>query len=396
MTSYSLENLKHPKARHALLGYAAAFATTAVGFYLLASIIWPLSVSRFRTVTTITLTADETIVDQQQLLSLLVECVRQETTTDRLGQLIEQTRMSGSIRTRAFELSDYQAIASSIQVGMKRQMDTSRFQFLISFDGSGLDDEQRFLHNLSRKVANRCNEIGLTVDNQGNTIAALPRNTNLDRLERAIWLADQIESDIQTAANATSISNSQFKFASSRTGPKTASSGGDTLKQQLASIDTRSLRNVLRDVHQSIQNSNGPGPVHIADVATPQTRAINATPGRTGLIILFILSIAVGITVTWHYQPFADRGFGNVESVARTLNLPIVATVGEEHADSMGTESTQVRSWANLLVETVGLVLLGLGIVIVGFLLTNSLVRESFLHNPYDGIARMIRVFVGY
>ena len=124
---------------------------------------------------------------------------------------------------------------------------------------------------------------------------------------------------------------------------------------------------------------------------------VNGSPGLAGIFLIAFFSIGVGTIVAWNIEPFENRGFDKVESVAKKLGVPIVATIKAKSGLGSGDSSVaSTANWSNRITTWSSLVLFGVFVVVAGFVLINSEVRESFFENPFYGFANILRIFVGY
>jgi hypothetical protein len=117
------------------------------------------------------------------------------------------------------------------------------------------------------------------------------------------------------------------------------------------------------------------------------------------LLALGAFAGLIGTVIAGHYEPFAVRGFSGVETVGKSLGIPVLATIGANErsgAKSGEGPDSSGMSWANRVVKAAGLILFGIFVVIVGFILINSEVREAFFDNPFFGCAKIVRIFAGY
>lgn len=387
-----------PKIRAMRVRYVMAFVTVAATAFLLLSMCWPISVVKFRSLAVINAAPIKSASRTGELsdtdaLTLLVECVRLEATPKQIDDLIKETAQQVPIRSSLFEYRDFASIGESIQVGVDSRTNDGSKKFILSFDGNGLKDEQRFLSLFSLRVANRLKSVSGIDD--GHVAFSLPE----DKLERAIWIANQIETDLEEVASRfDNKGHSNFQFASAA---KTNSRNFD-VGASLGSIETDSLKRVLNELKDTADThtNHTPSLVSVNRISEVSVDAVGSAPNWSATILLTLFSTALAGVITYYFDPFGSRGFESVDVVASRLGLPVVATL--HGTDTQDTPPSEQRTngfktrWANHVVDVTTIVLLALMSVVVGFVLIDETVRESFFYHPYDGLTRIVRIFMGY
>ncbi|MEL7500543.1 MAG: hypothetical protein AAFN77_23325 [Planctomycetota bacterium] len=375
-----------PKTRAARLRSSVALLTVGMTLFLGLSLFWPISVDTFRCLTTIDASAYGDVAVDNEPLNVLANCVNLETTPEKLEPLIQEVASQIPLRSRVLDYRDFDTIRSSVQVGVE-STSSGPMRFILSFDGNGFKDEQRFLKLLTDRVANRLSMIRSNEQNQ--IVFEIPQ----DKLDRAIWLAGQIHSDVdELNQRIQNKSSSSFHLASaSKTKP-----GQNDIANSLESIETKTLTNLLDELKQSQPTAGCDSLFRIQRVSSVTTDAVGSTPSWLAIILIAGLSFGVASVVALQFDPFGARGFESIDQVEQQLGLPVVATVRGRANESGTTETDANTIWANQIVEISTMVLLAAMVTIVGFVLIDESVRDSFFYHPYDGLARIVRIFMGY
>lgn len=397
-----------------------AFLVTSITVFVLACLIWPLSVTGFRSVGNINLDSN-TPQTKPQLEKLLVHAVQAEATSENLDAIISEIEATERLQTDAIAQRDYEAIRKAIQIGVNQT--DQQFTLRVVLDGQGRPDEQRLIDLLTHRVAGRLsvpqratdfNPLDLGVPVRFQTASEFQSN-QLESYERADWIIDQLERDlvqirqsVQSLPDSTGSTpnrnapdqRSQFKLASNA---RRVNTGVSHLSDSLDSIDVQSLRSLLTEMKTQLedqQNAGLPGntgtPLTIESLNRSKTRPIGGVPARQTLWMIAVLAGLAGSIVTWQFDPFHTRGFKNINELEQKLGIPVLATLrGDRHPVNNSARDKTTR-WANRVVNISNQVLFGLFVVVAGFVITHSAIRESFFENPFFGIAKMVRLFAGY
>ncbi len=382
-----------------------AFLVTSTAVFILTCLIWPLSVTGFRSVAEITVLAGDS-ESTEQLERMLGFAVKHETEDSRLSSMVEKLESQGKLRSRQIEMLDNLSIKDAIKFGVTKT--NQQYQLSVVFDGEGGDDERALVDMLTARVAAR-----LATDANQQTAGRAP----LEKLEQANWIVDQIEKDLdfvkssldQLAANPTQLpslngstgagNGRRFRQASSS---KIATPRIDQLEQTIESIDTQALRTLIGEIQQQVINpaanansgKSDDAVVAVTGLSLSKTIPIRGMPGFGVLLTLVAFAGLVGTVIAGHYQPFETRGFSRVDAVAKMLGVPVVAAI-RQRDDAPNSAGAGV-SWANRVVKTSGLIVFGVFVVVTGFILINPDVRQAFFENPFFGCAKIVRIFVGY
>lgn len=229
------------------------------------------------------------------------------------------------------------------------------------------------------------------------------RRRELDRDEVLTWEVDQLNEQIQRkqtelASMGGQDAASPFRVASFRKPPESVSGSGaisglrDAV-DQLASVASEATL---------AARSSGSGPAFsIQSVTSNEAQPVGAVPSRPHLWLLMLAACGIAGIVCASYHPFAARGFEDVDSVARRLKIPVIASLDNRH---VGDESTGAMipaedpgelPQANNMVRACEWILFAGLMLVIGFCLANADIRDSFMQNPFHGFARIAWVLRG-
>ncbi len=379
--------------------------TVSSAVFVLLCLIWPLSVSGFRSSALISVNDDQTA---ELLQAELTQAVLSETTDETLAAYVDVIEASGNLRSKQMEYRDYQTMRESLRIGQWESSGGSDFQ--ISYEGSGGPDERQFIELLASRVAAR-------MDSAQGGVAA---NSRVERFKQAQWIIDQMEDDLdfvmsslrqleyggQDKINGVAGDDSNdraFHFASSK---RVVSPSLGEMATSIASIDIGSLRTVIEGLEADSQQPALPArlgekasPPRAVGPETIETLPINGVPSLPWLLLIGSFSVLVGSTVAWNYHPFEERGFEKLDCIEKNLEIPVVATLdfkAEVGAETDELKLLQASSFSNRVVRLGGMFLIGVLVVIAGFFVTSIEVRQAFYENPFFGVAKIVRMFAGY
>jgi len=150
--------------------------------------------------------------------------------------------------------------------------------------------------------------------------------------------------------------------------------------------------------------SAGQGPAFsIQSVRSTRERPVGAIPPKPHLWLLTLAACAIAGIVAASYQPFASRGFDDVDSVAQRLKTPVVASLDNRHIADESTGSIAPNDdaavdlpQANNMVKACEWILFAGLMLVIGFCLANADIRNSFMQNPFHGFARIVWVLRGH
>ena len=162
-----------------------AFLKTSAAVFTLCCLIWPLSVSGFRTSSTMLVNGEgKTPQDLESELSAAVRAQMNDENLEKFIQLIED---SDNLRSRAIEYRDFQTIRESVRIG---HVESDLGPTLkIAYEGNGGDDERQLVNLISNRVYSELH--GST----GNLVAS---QSKIERFKQAEWLIDQMAEDLES------------------------------------------------------------------------------------------------------------------------------------------------------------------------------------------------------
>ncbi|MFK7767169.1 MAG: hypothetical protein AB8B55_08100 [Mariniblastus sp.] len=404
-----------------------AFLVTSMAVFVFACLVWPLTVSTFRTAASINVSAGSS-VDSNSLEQMLVEATRLETTPDSIDRIIDEIEEGGKPNSKSLEYRDHEKIKSSIQLGVAERPGGYRLQ--VVYDGQGGEDEKSLVDKIAFRVAKRVSTSPSTASMDETAIGSsddmnvyeFETSAGADDLatilEQARWVMDQVESDLKFVSDSLASSSqlegsnqlslqaddesfdlddnqSSFMNASSS---RVVRQSDQELHQSIESIDVDSLRNIINRIEASVAASDaGSTGVIVNGIDPGQTIPLNGVPGFAPMMLFAMVSALIGSVVAWNFDPFETRGFDGIQHVADTLGIPVLTTLQSDgRSDQTGQAVKQKVSIPNQIVRICGLLLFGVFVVIAVFVILNPAVREVFFSNPFYGCTKIVRVFAGY
>jgi len=202
------------------------------------------------------------------------------------------------------------------------------------------------------------------------------KQLDVDSFDRAIWLANQVQTDLGQIQNnhggSDGNSNSPYSFASTN-----SLSLDQQSETKLNSIDTDSLINVLNEIKdQTFGQETHDGTFSVFKVGPVKSRAINGTPRGLALLGLIAMSCLVTGLVAMN-QFAANKPTINVNSLSETLGVPVVAVL-PNGSKSKPSNDEFVTTVAQSLITLSKFFLFFAVIVIFTFVILDSSIREAF------------------
>lgn len=404
--------------RERRLRQAMAFVMTACASFLLIALMWPLSVSGFRSQTRIAVRVGETAGAQQEFQNLLAAAIRQQTTDDELKSLAETVAQRIEVTNADFKTIDVEKIKRSISVRALPGTTLDTMQVDFGFAGNGTSDEKVFVQLLTDELSRSMLSIADGSDLDSSLAIESVSGTELrQQVDQLQWLVSQIENDLSEVKNAIEAipngtqPNNPFRSASHSSNLPNHSDADSTaamteIRDAISAIDIATIRQQLNHL-QTISESmvappNNFGSAEQSLTGTPRsvvtsirTVPIGGLPDRSQLVLIGIFSAVVGSVVAVNYSAFADRGFANVSRIVTRLGLPVVATLPADRNGVMNREQPKLPL-ANRVVHVAKLLLLAIVVLALGFCLINSEVRAAFIENPFYGFSRIAWVLTGH
>ena len=326
--------------------------------------------------------------ETKTLESLVASQVSSHLSGTKFDSLIWQTKRAGRVNSSAIEYFDHETISQNIGLAFAFHEDGGQVQ--IKYTCEGHPDQLRFLQLMGQQVANSIDGFFITKNNglvAGNLLDA-------ENFDRAIWLANQIQTDLSQLRNDNRQSNrngnNPYSLASTSN-----RSNEQPPENKLNSIDADSLLTVLNEIKtQTFAEEANDATFSVFKVGPVKSRAINATPSPLALLGLIAMSCLVAGLVAMN-QFTATKPPVNVDSLSKALGIPVVAVLPAE-AKSKASGDDFVSAVAQSLITLSKFFLIFSAIVIVTFSILDSSIRESFFQNPFDGLAKIFGVFFGY
>ena len=401
-----------------------AFVVTGLCVFVCGCLIWPFTANNFRSVTLISVAVKKADQSKLQLDRALARIIHEETSHERLDAIVSQIEVAGTIQSPRLEFRDHEWIKTGLQRSIRENK--YGYDFRLGLDGLGGEDERQLVKMLAERIAFR-----LTIASSSQqpsksgskqSLASL-HTQQAQSLELATWIVDKIDDDLKSvkitlarmgdgvsglASSAAESNNNgtQFRLASSKRVVKDS----DDVSATIDSIDLGSLREVLSEIRKQADaqanlidvqppaapNADLTGPMVVGDPSQIQTRPLDNVPSRFSCCLLVLVSIIAGSVVAINFEPFESCGFENARSVGRLLGIPVIAQIVVDTTSSSSEPEKKQSSWANRAAAIAGLMLLGVCVVIAGFVLVNPEVRDAFYENPLFGCTKIIRIFAGY
>ena len=380
--------------------------TVFAAAFVLFGLIWPAMSPGIRASICLDFCLPETSVElsdyeTDMLKSVIANEVSAQLTGNDFDSLIQQTQRTGKVFSAAIEYFDREAIAENIELGFA--MGSGHGQLQIDYVCQGNPDQLRFLQLLGQRLANSIENLELSPENE----ITASNGINGEKFDRAIWLANQIQSDldqIRGEPNGTSNYNqtqngrtSPYAFASTTHRATRHSSQQQPITDDaLNSIDASSLTGLLTEIKSETATPGTNATFGVLKVDPVRVRSINATPDRWAMVGLLTMASMVSVFYAL-YQHVPAKPSTSVETLSQSLGIPVVAVLSAEQNSQANLSSVEFFSnVATALYVAAKIFLIVFTIVVLGFVLIDSSIRESFFQNPFDGVAKIFRVFFGY
>ncbi len=387
---------------------AFAFALTSCACFALMTLLWPLSVTGFKSQSTVSWYIGNSELARRTFEDNLVESVTQEIESPQLKEMLSRVRQKCTLENRELAAGNVDGILNSLSVQIRPEdTDDGGLGIDFAFVGQGSRDERVFVDVIADEITNRSwFQASLAAADSGSdtgTIHAIAGTSQVDELEQLNWLVTQLENDLVTIRDrvgrlgAGSSEGTPFRSASHTNGHLDPL---DSIQQALNSIDTSAMKDCLARASRrdSVASSAHEGRGKLVTWRS-STQPIGGVPQFSHLLLVGLMSVAIGGVVAWNYSAFHNHGFQSVSQIAVLLRIPVIATLptktkASNAASSIG--SIEGQPMANQIVGLAGMVLLGLVLTTLGFCVINEEVRVAFLSNPFHGLSRIVWMFVGY
>ena len=343
--------------------------------------------------------SDLSLDETNQLKSVIANQVSSQLMGQNFDSLIQQTHRTGRVVSSTIEFSDRETIAENLELGFAFRQGTGRLQ--IEYACKGHADQIRFMQLLGQRIATSIDALMLS-PNDG-----VVAGNQLDgqKFDRAIWLANQIQSDLDQIRDNQASSSGYRLGQNKRDSPYAfASTSHNVTEQQpittdaLKSIDANSLSGLLTEIKsETATTQTKDATLSVIKVDPVRVWAVNATPDRWAMTGLLAMAGLVSGFFALYQFPTVVKPSTDVETLSKSLGIPVVAVLPTEPKQSPKFSTVEFcSSLADTLFVISKIFLIAITVVVVGFVLIDSSIRESFLQNPFDGVAKIFRVFIGY
>ena len=181
-------------------------------------------------------------------------------------------------------------------------------------------------------------------------------------------------------------------------------------EELIGEIDLASIKDLFSEMKQEADSEvglirrlateatakSGKNPMMVAEPTQGMILPLNVAPSLKMFGLLGLVSICLGLVVAVRIDPFAARGFENARSIATRLEVPVIAQIRWQVKNFNSDQKLPGLPWANRISMVCGLALLGIGVVVTGFVLINPAVRAAFYEDPLVGCSMIVRIFVGF
>lgn len=370
-----------------------------VGVFIFAGLYWPVTSSGIRASTKIDFSLPENVSslsphEVNQLKSVLGQTIAKTLSGASFDGLVKQTKRSGAVNSNELEYHDLETIRNSIDLGFAFWPDGGRIE--IGYRCAGRADQLRFLQLLGHRISTSVDQAYLdAVDG-----VAISSEVASAKFERAIWLAKQLRSDLTEITTMQSTqdvrrgdsegSSSPFKLASAR-------KIDSEISNEINADNVDALTQLLGDLRTNAQDVEFESATFdVIDVTPVKTRAIGSTPGRVGMFVLISLAaFAAGFVALFRSDHWAR--FASAQSMSSELGVAVIAVGNDPKTPrSNSTPEHYCGKLANRLIDVSKVFLLTVLLVVIGFSLLDPTIRESIFQNPFDGVAKIFKVFFSY
>jgi len=414
---------KSPMKTAELFKRGNAFVVTSMCILLICVLTWPLSVSKFRSLASVRVITNQSQVVKAGLEERVAVIIESETTDEELAELLSKVARMERLRSTPFEAKDFDLIRERLKCAIREN--ELGYDLELCIDGDGTADELEFVSLLAKRFSEKLQRTSTPKNESKAQLSAILsiRKKQDERIEMADWLLGEAEKGIgiardelsSTPSGAGQLASSPepsekiagtFQLASSR---KKSSSISKT-EEIIGEIDLASIRDLFNEMKQEADSEarliqqlvkesaakTSEAPMMVAEPTQGVTSPLNVAPTMKTFGLLGLVSLSLGLVVAARMDPFAARGFENARSIAKRLEVPVVAQIRWQVKNFNSEERLPSLPWANRISMMCGLALLGIGVVVAGFVLINPAVRTAFYEDPLVGCSMIVRIFVGF
>ncbi|MDC0265757.1 hypothetical protein OAK32_01600 [Mariniblastus sp.] len=414
---------KSPMKTAELFKRGNAFVVTSMCILLICVLTWPLSVSKFRSLASVRVITNQSQDVKAGLEERVAVIIESETTDEQLAELLSKVARMERLRSTPFESKNFNLIRDRLKCALREN--ELGYDLELCIEGDGTADESEFVSLLAKRFSEKLQQTSTPKNEskaQLSTILSIRKKQD-ERIEMAHWLLAEAEKGIGIAKdelNSTQSGTGQlasspepsdktagtFQLASSR---KKSSSISKT-EEIIGEIDLASIKDLFNEMKQEADSEarliqqlaresatkTSKTPMMVAEPTQGVTSPLNVAPTMKTFGLLGLVSLSLGLVVAVRMDPFAARGFENARSIAKRLEVPVIAQIRWQVRNLNSEEKLPSLPWANRISMMCGLALLGIGVVVAGFVLINPAVRTAFYEDPLVGCSMIVRIFVGF
>ena len=406
---------------------AFAFVTVLATTFLMLSLIWPLMTRGFVSRSAIGIRLVERPDSAAAFQPVLAEVLRQHTSTSAIASVVRTRNISDDLSPAQREVQA-DAIRQRLNVNLTPSV-TSPTQFSLNLElaGTGTPRENLVVNAMATEIARQFMVSPKAMLTADVSLASAIDTGNLEQRRdaarsRAESLLSQIEGNLaQAHAKLDNSQSAQPTIAASapRNVFSNASFGTTASPSIRTGIDESTRIASVRDAVNQLASiateatlaarTTDSGPVFaIEQVSALPARPIGGVPTWRQLVLIGMISTLFAATISFCYRPFTDKGFSNVDVLAKKLGLPVVAKLNyrtpvsdEAKAGKLTTEVSgqpQTREYpvANEIVRWSELVLFGVLISVIAMCMVNTTIRSAFAENPFYGFSRVVWMIRGH
>jgi hypothetical protein len=414
---------KSPMKTAELFKRGNAFVVTSMCVLLICVLTWPLSVSSFRSTASVRVITNQSSDTKAELENRVAVIVESETTDAGLAELLSKVARSERLRSTPLETNNFALIRERLKCALRENELGYDLELCIEGDGTG--DELQFVSLLAKRFSERLQSASTPQRDSRTELSAvmLIRKKQNERIELANWMLEQAEEKISNATNELISANSGVGQLASNSKTSDKSAGTFQLassrnksvaisktEELIGEIDLTSIKEIFREIKQEADSevnlikrlaieskeNSGKSPMMVAEPSQGVTLPLNVAPSAETFGLLGLFSLGLGLVVAMRLDPFASRGFENARSIAKRLEVPVVAQIRWQVKNFNSEEKLPSLPWANRISVICGLILLGIGVVVAGFVLINPAVRTAFYEDPLVGCSMIVRIFFGF
>ena len=379
-----------------------AFAVVSLASFLLISMIWPLATRGYKSRAEIEVDVAKYPAAVEQFKSILDAVVLRNLSENALKRTVSEVRtdMPGKVIDK---LSQAPSIRPMFEISMAPREDSGSFVLKVQYSGKGTKAENHLLNLITTNVArdflaNPLASMGTGPKRGIQTGQPDGEFLNHERLANAQTLRHNaneaianLEQNVLRTGSVAQGSDSPFMTASTQ--HQYSSSADSNASAELGKLrqTVQELTSMIEHAHDQQSSTNG-AIFSVREVRSKSMEPIGCNPKWPSLILLGIFSGLLGVAVAFNFHPFEEKGFQNVSSIASHLGIPVAATLNSE-LSTEESDTPEVSPWANTVVSYAELFLFAITIVVLGFCLINSEIREAFTDNLFHGFSRIFWMF---